>query len=135
MNPKALLAGFALWLFGTALIRFAPRPLLRIDAPARIATLYALSFVCMAWLIPRLSARLAQSPAQRFEATALLILPTLLLDPWACLFFPRVYPNFPAAAAGLFGGWMLVFCAGAAAGALAQAWRRRNAPGGAHPQP
>jgi hypothetical protein len=44
------------------------------------------------------------------------ILPTLVLDPWACVFFSRVYPNLEPEAAGIFGGWMLVFCAGAVAG-------------------
>jgi hypothetical protein len=44
------------------------------------------------------------------------MLPTLLLDPFSCAFFHTVFPNLDPGAAGAFGGWMLIFCAGAVAG-------------------
>jgi hypothetical protein len=119
MNPlKPFMYGLALSLFGTAIIRLFAATILRPDSPGRTAALFALSFALMAGLTPRICRSLANDPAQWFEATALLMLPTLLLDPWACVFFARVYPNLQPAAAGLFGGWMLIFCAGSVVGAL-----------------
>jgi hypothetical protein len=56
-----------------------------------------------------------------FAAVTLLMLPTLVLDPLSCVFFPRFFPGADASAAGIFGGWMLSFCGGAVAGV----WVRR----------
>ena len=43
------------------------------------------------------------------------MLPTLILDPFSCAFFPSVFPNMDPAAAGIFGGLMLICCGGAVA--------------------
>ncbi len=37
---------------------------------------------------------------------------------FSCLFFQTLFPNVQPAAAGLFGGWMLICCGGAIAGAF-----------------
>jgi hypothetical protein len=44
------------------------------------------------------------------------MLPTLLLDPFSCAFFTVIFPNVEPGAAGVLGGWMLIFCAGAVVG-------------------
>jgi len=53
------------------------------------------------------------------EGVTLLALPTLLFDPFSCLYFAALFPNVAAPAAGIFGGWMLICCGGAVAGAWA----------------
>jgi hypothetical protein len=54
----------------------------------------------------------------RAVAISLLVLPTLILDPFSCAFFSSVFPNIDPAAAGAFGGWMLICCGGAVIGGL-----------------
>ncbi len=103
-----LLRGFLIWLAGSIAIRLAGQWLL-IPGPAS-AALYVISFAALAFAIPRI--------ARTDKDILLIILPTLLLDSLACIFFARVYPNVAPAAAGLFGGWMLVCCGGAVTGAL-----------------
>ena len=111
---KILLLGMILWLVGTVAIRLIGHRLLHANQPLQTVILYVLSFVLMGLLARRIFHRLQRDlwPA----ATTLLMLPTLILDPFACAFFHTVYPNLDPAAAGIFGGWMLIFCAGAVAG-------------------
>ncbi len=45
-------------------------------------------------------------------ASIALLYPTLVLDALTSAFFPAIFPNFPDGAAGVFGGWMLISCAG-----------------------
>ena len=52
------------------------------------------------------------------RAAGLMVLPTLVLDPFSCAFFSSVFPNIEPAAAGVFGGWMLMCCGGGVAGGL-----------------
>ena len=47
-----------------------------------------------------------------------LALPTLLFDPFSSAFFSAIFPNIAPEMAGVFGGWMLVCCAGALLGVL-----------------
>ena len=103
-----------MWLVGTVGIRVAGQHLLRPDRPVITLLLYAISFVAMAIVVPNIVKR-------DRAAVTLLMLPTLTLDALACLFFTTVYPNVAPAAAGLFGGWMLICCGGAVAGV----WLRR----------
>jgi len=121
--------GLLFWAAGTFLIRFGGRGLLRPGQALSTLALYAASFVLMGVLIPRICRRLKLEPNAWFEATALLCLPTLVLDPFSALFFPRVFPNLDPAAAGAFGGWMLVCCGGAFAGVISA--RRRISPASA----
>jgi len=111
---RILLLGVLLWLLGTIAIRLFGHRLLHTNQPVQTVILYVLSFVLMALLIRRIFHRLVRDmwPA----ATTLLMLPTLVLDPFSCAFFPVVFPNVDPAAAGVFGGWMLIFCAGAVVG-------------------
>jgi hypothetical protein len=116
----AFLYGLALWIIGTVGIRFAGRGLFHPDRPLSTVILYLVSFVLMALLIPRIPRSLKIENGSRFAAVSLLILPTLILDPFSCLFFSTIFPKIAPAAAGLFGGWMLICCAGAVAGAWLQ---------------
>jgi hypothetical protein len=109
---RFLIIGFALWLLGTVLIRVAPVEQLPAFSSTRILVLYALSFGLMFFLVRQFIAR-HMSPADAREACIALVLPTLLLDPFTAAFFTSLFPNWPAQAAGVFGGWMLFFCAGA----------------------
>jgi len=107
MFMRALLTGIVIWLIGTIGIRLGGQWLLR---PRFALALYALSFIAMALVAPRLLR------GDRRSAVTLLMLPTLTLDALACIFFTTLYPNVDPAAAGLFGGWMLICCGGAVAG-------------------
>jgi len=108
MFVRPLLIGIAFWLAGTIVIRLIGQHLLRSD---RALLLYLFSFVLMAAITP-----LLLRGTNRREAVTLLMLPTLILDALACPFFATIYPNVDPAAAGLFGGWMLICCGGAVAG-------------------
>jgi hypothetical protein len=70
----------------------------------------------MAFLVPRICRRLGFQKDQWPRAATLLILPTLVLDPFSCAFFSSMFPNLDPAAAGAFGGWMLICCGGGIAG-------------------
>jgi len=111
---RILLLGMLLWLLGTIAIRLLGHRLLHANQPLQTVILYVLSFVLMGLLVRRIFRRIERNvwPA----ATTLLMLPTLVLDPFSCAFFPLMFPNVDPAAAGVFGGWMLIFCAGAVAG-------------------
>src|SRR6202041_955000 len=68
------------------------------------------------WVVPRIFRRLGVEKNSWPAAATLLMLPTLILDPFSCAFFSTVFPNVEPGAAGVFGGWMLIFCAGAVLG-------------------
>jgi len=113
---RPLLIGFLLWMAGTILLRFAGHGFLRPGRPLHTIIFYLVSFLLMAVLIPGICRRLKFTGDSRFQGVALLLLPTLLLDPFTSAFFANVFPNLDPAAAGVFGGWILICCAGAVAG-------------------
>ncbi|HEY6251095.1 MAG TPA: DUF5367 family protein [Candidatus Angelobacter sp.] len=83
-----------------------------------VLMLFALSFAFMALLARRLCRGAHLSREDWPRGAISLVLPTLLLDPFSSAFFPKVFPNMAAGMAGVFGGWMLVCCAGALAGVI-----------------
>jgi hypothetical protein len=107
--------GGVLWAAGTLLVRLAGHRLLDPGFGGfRTALTYAASFGAMYLLVPHLCARAGLGNRQEwFKAAALLMLPTLTLDAVSCVLFAQVFPNVDAAAAGAFGGWMMICCAGA----------------------
>jgi hypothetical protein len=117
---RTLSIGVLLWAAGTAAIRLVGRRLLQSNHSLQTAGLYLASFLLMAFFVPRICRRLGIQKELWPAAAGLLILPTLLLDPFSCIFFTSVFPNIDPAAASLFGGWMLICCAGAVAGV----WRK-----------
>src|SRR5580658_6995186 len=116
MPYRPLIIGALLWIVGTVAIRLGGQGLLHPNRPAATLILYLASFVLMALLVPPAFRRLGLAGDSWPAAATLLMLPTLILDPFSCAFFSTVFPNVEPGAAGVFGGWMLIFCAGAVLG-------------------
>lgn len=114
---RMVVIGILLWGAGTVGIRLAGQHLLQPQAVARTVILYVVSFVLMALLARRIFRGMGLQKESWPRAATLLALPTLVLDPFSSAFFTTVFPNVDAAAAGVFGGWMLICCGGAVAGA------------------
>jgi len=113
---KVLLIGILIWAAGTVALRLAGQGLLRPADSTRTIALYLASFMLMILLTPGIFRLLKLDRNTWFQAATLLTLPTLILDPFSCLFFSRIFSNIAPAAAGAFGGWMLICCARAVAG-------------------
>jgi glycerol uptake facilitator-like aquaporin len=124
MHTRLLRSGLVIWLAATISLRVAGQHLLRPDDLRGTMILFGVSFPLMAWLVRRLSTG-AHLPPEQFLAGAVSVaLPTLLLDPFSCVFFPVLFPNMAPQVAGVFGGWLLWCCAGAVVGALVPPWRK-----------
>jgi hypothetical protein len=120
MWMRTFFTGALIWMAGTTGLRFSGHRLLQAGHTAQTVGLYCISFVLMALLIPRICRRLGFARDLWPAAATLLILPTLILDPFSCAFFTTIYPNLDPGAAGAFGGWMLICCGGGVAGV----WRK-----------
>jgi hypothetical protein len=118
---RALWFGLGLWIAGTIGVRASGGSILRAHDVGRTIVLYTVSFAVMAMIVPRIFRRLKLERESWPAAATMLMLPTLLLDPLSCLFFANVFPRADPAAAGVFGGWMLI-CGG---GAVIGAWAKR----------
>jgi hypothetical protein len=116
VNARILRLGLFLWIAGTVGVRLGGHHLLHPHRKFQTVALYLVSFALMALLGRRIFRRLGVQRDAWQRAAALLILPTLLLDPFSCAFFTIVFPNLDPGAAGVFGGWMLICCGGAVAG-------------------
>jgi hypothetical protein len=116
MDRRFVRTGLALWAVGTIALRLGGQFLLHPVAGPRTLVLFAASFVVFALVARRLCRPLPDD--RRLAAGVSLVMPTLLLDPFSAAFFPVVFPNIPAGAAGVFGGWMLACCAGALTGVI-----------------
>lgn len=121
IGQRVLGLGLLLWLTGTLAIRLAGHRLLQSGHPIQILILYLVSFVLMGLLVRRICRRLGLQKDSWLPAASLLMLPTLILDPLSCAFFTTVFPNLDPAAAGAFGGWMLICCGGAVVGVWVKA--------------
>lgn len=118
LHLRLFLVGLGIWIGATAILRLAGQYLLRSGGSTAVLALFAVSFALMALLARRLcrGARLSREDWPRGAIS--LALPTLLFDPFSSAFFPVIFPNMAAGMAGVFGGWMLVCCAGALMGVL-----------------
>jgi hypothetical protein len=117
MNSRLFVYGLVGWIAATAALRFGGQRLLRPGTRAGTVLLFAVSFALMGWLGRRVCEALKFRPEQRFGGIVSLLLPTLVLDPFSSAFFPFVFPNIDPSLSGVFGGWMLISCAGALVGA------------------
>jgi len=118
MQLRLLTTGLIIWAGATAYLRLAGQSLLHPRPWPALLLLFALSFAGMALLARRLC-RAAHLPREQWPVGAIsLALPTLLLDPLSAAFFRVAFPNIAPEMAGVFGGWMLVCCAGALVGVL-----------------
>lgn len=118
MYIRLVFLGFVIWLVATVALRLAGHHILSGNHWAFVLLLFAVSFVLVALLVRRLCTR-AKLPREQWLAGAVsLLLPTLLLDPFSSAFFPVVFPNISPSASGVFGGWMIICCAGGLLGVL-----------------
>jgi Family of unknown function (DUF5367) len=118
LNVWLVTYGCAIWLAATIGLRIVGQRLLHPGAGMRTVILFAITFVVIAWVVRRLCSRL-KLPRDQWPMGAIsLLLPTLLLDPFSSAFFPAVFPNIAPEAAGLFGGWIIMCCAGGLVGAI-----------------
>jgi len=109
--------GLAIWIAGTVVLRFWGQYLLLPGDSQRTLILFAASFPLIAWLMRRLLRRSRVREEDWPAGAVCLLLPTLVLDPFSSAFFPMIFPNMAAEAAGIFGGWMLWCCAAGLVGA------------------
>jgi hypothetical protein len=117
---RYLMRGLVLWLGGTILLRGLPAGRMLAGggrSAAALVVLYAASFALLFFALGRPIVR-AKPPADARLALIALVLPTLVLDAFSSAFFSAVFPNLPASGAGVFGGWMLICCAGCLAAAF-----------------
>lgn len=124
MQMRLLRSGLIIWFVATIGLRLAGQYLLRPADPLGTFILFAVSFPLMAWLVRRLCTGVHLPPEQFLAGAVSVALPTLLLDPFSCVFFPVLFPNMAPQVAGVFGGWLLWCCAGAIVGALVPQWRK-----------
>lgn len=110
--------GLLIWIAGTILIRLIGQYLLRPGHNVQTALLYAISLIAMVLLVRGIAHWRKIERSAWMRVAGWLAFPTLLLDPFSCIFFNRVFPNMDPAAAGIFGGWMLISCCGAMLGGL-----------------
>lgn len=126
--------GLLIWVAGTVIIRVEGHYLLRPAHTLQTILLYIVSLVAMLFLVQGIGAWLKIEQRDWIRVAGWLALPTLLLDPLSCIFFNRMFPDVDPAAAGIFGGWMLVSCCGAMLGGLlirgATSAQQANAAGG-----
>ena len=120
MRMRLLALGILLWAAGTVIIRFAGHHFLDVRRPALTVALYAVSFAAMALLVRFLCSWLVAAREEWPRAALLLVLPTLLLDPFSSLFAAALFPNLGASGVIAFGGWMLMCCGGGLAGVAAR---------------
>jgi hypothetical protein len=121
MAKRALASGIVIWIVGTIMFRVSGPGM--IHAPgARTMLAFAIYFVASALFVRVMLWRMRVPPDARPTVVSLLILPTLLLDPFSTAYFPIAFPNLPATAAPTFGGIMLISCAGA----VVAAWMGRG---------
>jgi hypothetical protein len=124
MHPRLFRSGLAIWLAATIALRLAGQRIFHPGDLKGTLILFAISFPLMAGVVRRLC-QAAQLPREQWVAGAASVaLPSLLLDPFSCAFFPVLFPNMAPEVAGVFGGWILWCCAGAIVGVAIEKWPR-----------
>ena len=116
MNLRLFLYGLGAWIGATIALRVGGQYLLHPGDWEGTLILFAVSFPLMAWMVRRLCSSLHLQKEQWLAGAVLVLLPTLLLDPFSSTFFPIVFPNMAPELAGVFGGWMLWCCTAALLG-------------------
>jgi hypothetical protein len=114
-NRIALLLGLLLWAAGTLIVGIAGQILP--SHPGRLLTVCAGAFLGCALLVRAILA-VAKQPVQRWaESAAVMVIPTLVLDPVTTAYFGRLFPS-ATAGAGAFAALMLASCGGGLVAAL-----------------
>jgi hypothetical protein len=118
MKQRFVIVGFLLWLAATAALPVIGQRIMSNRGWLYVVVLFAISFLAMALLVRLACIRARIAPQDWPVAAVSLLLPTLVLDPFSSAFFPVVFPNIAPENAGVFGGWMIVCCAGGLLGAV-----------------
>jgi hypothetical protein len=119
-----LVSGWAIWTAATLVLWAAGERIVPAHAYAIVILYFGSAGGCAGFA--RLACQRAHLPRSRWaEGAILLLLPTLLFDPFSAAFFHFLVPGAPDRAGAVFGGWMLSCCAGA----LLSTMRVRLAPG------
>lgn len=118
MHRRLAVQGFLIWVTGTLALRVGGQYVLAPGRPVFTALLLAVSVPASAALVRWLCRRVSMPRESWLTGAVLLLLPTLLLDPFAGAFFPLFFPNMAPEMAGAFGGWMLCCCAGGLLGTI-----------------
>jgi hypothetical protein len=97
--------GFLIWAIATVALRLAGQYVFRGGSgiPLLLVSLPLMIGVALALLRPY---RIAE---ERALGAIVLVAPGMILDTVSAMWFPTIFPNIRADAAGLFGGWLL-FC-------------------------
>ena len=100
--------GLTIWALATVALRLGGQYVFRATGSVAMLWLLLVSLPLMIWVALRLLPR-DPSAEQRAAAAIALVAPGMLLDTISSIWFPWVFPNIRADAAGAFGGWLL-FC-------------------------
>lgn len=95
------ITGFVIWAAATLVLRFGGGALFRLPAAELLLASLPL-MIAVALMVLR-------DAEHRALAAIALVAPGMLLDTISAIWFPQIFPNLPASAAGVFGGW-LFFC-------------------------
>jgi len=102
-----VIRGFVIWLVATVALRLGGQYVLHASTASIILLLLfslpVMVGVALAMLRPYAVAH------ERGLAAIALVAPGMILDTVSASWFPALFPNIPANAAGVFGGWLL-FC-------------------------
>jgi Family of unknown function (DUF5367) len=126
---KLALAGLGIWLGASIALRVLGQFLLDPSSAGRVAALLVVSAPVMFYLPRRLFRVFAIDRAAFGRGAAALVVPGMVLDALATIWFPAAYPNMRPDAAGLFGGWLLFCNAVALVGAATTSERPSPAAG------
>ena len=99
------IVGFIIWAVATIALRLGGQFIFRDTGSATPILLLIISLPLMI----AVAIAVLRDAEQRALAAIALVAPGMLLDTFSSIWFSRVFPNIPADAAGLFGGWLL-FC-------------------------
>lgn len=105
--PQLMLAGFAVWLAGTLLVRLAGQWMFVPNEPVLAAAVFAAGALLQFFLVRFLLDAFKVQPTQRAWGTGWMLLFPLLLDGLTFYLVGWLFPNLSAPAALLFAGWLL----------------------------
>jgi hypothetical protein len=129
MKIRLLVVGLAIWFAATVLLRLAGQRILAGGDWQHVVVLFTSSLIAVALLVRLACIRAGLAPEEWLNGAVSLLLPTMLLDPFSSAFFSFVYPNMRPENAGVFGGWMIICCAGGLLGGVHWSGREaRRAP-------
>ena len=125
MRLRLFLSGPTIWIAGTVIMRLEGQSLIHPGDWKRTLVLFGATFPLVAWLVRGLCRWSGLDEQKWLPGAVLILLPTLVLDPFSSAFFPLAFPNMPPEAAGIFGGWMLWCCAAGLIG-VSLRWKPRG---------